>query len=133
MTLRGKDASRGKIGGRLPVSLFSARSVVASRMFARENRETGGLAPIFLPCDTICRMPRSSLADYIEDFRRYGRDIAFVDRKGYRSIRWTYPRVAETAAQVARELDRLGVQKGERAVLWGDCAEWIAAFYGCVL
>ena len=78
-------------------------------------------------------MPHASLAGYIEKFLRYGRDIAFVDRKGYRTVRWTYPQVAEAAAQVARELERLGVQKGDRAVLWGDCGEWIAAFYGCVL
>ena len=43
------------------------------------------------------------------------------------------PPVAETAAQVARELERLGVQKGDHVVLWGDCLEWIAAYYGCVL
>src|SRR5262245_57459720 len=77
-------------------------------------------------------MPRASLAEYLHDFR-YGRDIAFVDRKRYRSVRWTYPQIAETAAQVARELERLGIQKGEHAVLWGDCGEWVAAFYGCVL
>ena len=78
-------------------------------------------------------MPHASLAGYIEKFLRYGRDIALVDRKGYRTVRWTYPQVAEAAAQVARQLERLGVQKGDRAVLWGDCGEWIAAFYGCVL
>src|SRR5215471_12974184 len=78
-------------------------------------------------------MPRDSLAEYLEEFRHNDRDIAFLDRRGYRSNRWTYHQVAETAAQVARELERLGVQKGERVVLWGDCAEWVAAFYGCVL
>jgi long-chain acyl-CoA synthetase len=78
-------------------------------------------------------MLRSSLVDYVEEFRQFGRDIAFVERKGYRTIRWTYVRIAETAAQVARELERLGVNKGDRVVLWGDSAEWVAAFYGCVL
>ena len=81
----------------------------------------------------ICCMPHGSLAGYLEQFRRYGRDVAFVDRKGYRTVRWTYPQIAETAAQVARELERLGVEKGDHVVLWGDCAEWVAAFYGCVL
>ena len=89
-----------------------------------------GLAPIFM---SICRMPRASLAEYVEEFRLYGRDIAFVERKGYRTIRWTYSHLAETAWQVARELERLAVQKGDRVVLWGDCVEWVAAFYGCVL
>ena len=79
-------------------------------------------------------MPRESLAEYVEEFRRYKRDLAFVDRKGYRTVRWTYPRIAETAAQVARELERVGVQKGDRVLIWGeDCGEWVATFYGCVL
>ena len=79
------------------------------------------------------RKSRVSLAEYVKDFRGYGHDLAFVDQKGYRNIRWTYSQIAETAAQVARELEHLGVQKGDRVVLWGDCAEWVAAFYGCVL
>lgn len=79
-------------------------------------------------------MPRESLAPYVEEFRHYKRDLAFVDRKGYRTVRWTYPRIAETAAQVARELERVGVQKGDRVLIWGeDCGEWAATFYGCVL
>jgi len=79
-------------------------------------------------------MPRESLAPYVEEFRHYKRDLAFVDRKGYRTVRWTYPRIAETAAQVARELERAGVQKGDRVLIWGeDCGEWVATFYGCVL
>ena len=79
-------------------------------------------------------MRRESLASYIEDFRLYTRDVAFVDRKGYRTVRWMYPQIAETAAQVARELERLGVEKGDRVVLWGeDCGQWVAAFFGCVL
>jgi long-chain acyl-CoA synthetase len=79
-------------------------------------------------------MPRESLAEYVDALRGYGSDTAFVDRKGYRAVRWTYLKVAETAAQVASELERLGVQKGERVLLWGDdCGAWVAAFYGCVL
>src|SRR5688572_8470504 len=84
-------------------------------------------------CGSIWRMPRRSLAEFVAEFRRYGHDIAFVERRGYRTIRWTYAHVSETAARVARELERLGVQKGDRVVLWGDCLEWTAAFYGCIL
>lgn len=79
-------------------------------------------------------MTRWSLAEYVENFRRYGREIAFVQRRGYRTERWTYTRVAETASQVARELEQRGVRKGERVILWGEnCGEWTAAFFGCVL
>jgi long-chain acyl-CoA synthetase len=42
--------------------------------------------------------------------------------------------MVEKASQVARELERRNVQKGDRIIIWGaDCAEWVAAFYGCVL
>ena len=81
----------------------------------------------------IVGMPRVSLAESVAQFRGYGRDIAYLDRKGYRTIRWTYSQIAESAAQVARELERLDVKKGDRVILWGDCAEWVAAFYGCLL
>lgn len=79
-------------------------------------------------------MARRSLAEYVEGFRQYRRDMAFVHRRGYRTVRWSYAQIAERAAQVARELERRGVAKGERVILWGEnCGEWVAAFYGCVL
>ncbi|HEX5000239.1 MAG TPA: AMP-binding protein [Terriglobia bacterium] len=79
-------------------------------------------------------MARTSVAAHIQEFRRHGNDIAFVHRRGYRSVRWTYARLAETAARAARELERRGVEKGDRVVIWGeDCGEWVAAFYGCIL
>jgi len=78
-------------------------------------------------------MARESLVEYLAEFRSR-RDVAFLDRRGYRTVRWTYQQIAAMAARVARELERVGVQKGDRVVLWGDdCGEWVAAFYGCVL
>jgi long-chain acyl-CoA synthetase len=79
-------------------------------------------------------MNRQSLAEYVEDFRRYGSGTAFVHRRGYRTVRWSYREIAEAASQVARLLEQRGVQPGERVLLWGEnCGEWVAAFYGCVL
>lgn len=79
-------------------------------------------------------MTRRSLAEYVENFRGYGSEVAFVHPRGYRTIRWTYRQIAESASQVARLLAQLGLQNGERVVLWGEnCGEWVAAFYGCVL
>jgi long-chain acyl-CoA synthetase len=78
-------------------------------------------------------MVRESLVEYLTEFRSR-RDVAFLDRRGYRTVRWTYQQIAAMAARVARELERVGVEKGDRVVLWGDdCGEWVAAFYGCVL
>ena len=42
--------------------------------------------------------------------------------------------MALVARQFARELDARGIERGERVLLWGEnCAEWVAAFFGCVL
>ncbi len=79
-------------------------------------------------------MQRQSLIEYLEEFRRLGEETAYVERRGYRRLRWTYRHVAETAAQVARELEARGVGAGDRVLLWGEnSAEWVAAFYGCLL
>ncbi len=79
-------------------------------------------------------MPHQSLTEYLEYFSRYGRDVAYVHRRGYRTVRWTYRQLAQTAAQFARELEARGIQPGERVVLWGEnCAEWVAVFWGCLL
>jgi long-chain acyl-CoA synthetase len=107
-----------------------ARCFPISRAGERSEAPILFPAPIF---DTISRMPHSSIAEYVKEFRHDARDVALVDRKGYRVTRWTYLQIAYTAAQVAREFERLGIKKGDHALLWGDCAEWVAAFYGCVL
>jgi len=42
--------------------------------------------------------------------------------------------MALVARQFARELEARGIERGERVLLWGEnCAEWVAAFFGCVL
>ncbi len=79
-------------------------------------------------------MPGRTLAEYFEAFYRRGREPAYAHRRGYRVLRWSYRRVAETACRFARELDSRGIGKGDRVLLWGEnCPEWVAAFYGCLL
>ena len=77
---------------------------------------------------------RETLCSFIEDSLRRGSEIAFVQRDGLRAVHWTYAKVAQTAFQVCRELEARGVRKGDRALLWGENrAEWVAAFFGCLL
>jgi long-chain acyl-CoA synthetase len=77
---------------------------------------------------------RSTVADYLHDFRERGRACAYVQRRGYRTERWSYARVAEVASRFAHELDERKIGKGERVMLWGEnCAEWVAAFLGCAM
>lgn len=79
-------------------------------------------------------MERISLLEYIPNFLARGEETAYVQRRGYRSVRWSYRRVAETALQFARELELRGIAKGERVLLWGpNSAEWVAVFLGCAL
>lgn len=79
-------------------------------------------------------MERRSIAEYLPEFLSHGRQTAFVQRCGYRTVRWTYRQVADTAFQFARELEARGISKGERVVLWGpNSAEWVAVFLGCAL
>jgi long-chain acyl-CoA synthetase len=83
---------------------------------------------------TVDDMERESLAGLLDDFARHGRECAYVQPRGYRTERWTYRQVAELAFRFARELDSRAIGKGERVMIWGgNCAEWVAAFFGCAL
>jgi long-chain acyl-CoA synthetase len=79
-------------------------------------------------------MERRSVVEYLEGFLRRGRECAYVQRRGYRAERWSYRQVAEAAFRFARELEKRGIDKGERVLLWGpNSAEWVAVFFGCAL
>jgi long-chain acyl-CoA synthetase len=79
-------------------------------------------------------MERNSLIDYLDISRHRGSECAYVHRRGYRTERWNYRQIAETAFQFARELEALHIGTGDHVVLWGEnCAEWVIAFFGCAL
>jgi len=79
-------------------------------------------------------MDRSSLLDYFDDFARHRTDCAYVYPRGYRRERWSYRQVAEAAYQFARELQERQIAKSDAVILWSqNCAEWVAAFWGCAL
>jgi len=78
-------------------------------------------------------MPKT-LADYPQLHLARGSEIAYVHRRGFRTLRWTYGQLAELAFRFARELEARSIGKGDRVLLWGDnCAEWVGAFFGCML
>lgn len=79
-------------------------------------------------------MARESLIQFIEEYERRGKEIAIAHRRGYRMERWSYARVAGAARNCAVMLGEHRVNRGEHVLLWGEnCAEWVAAFFGCVL
>src|ERR1700676_4734652 len=79
-------------------------------------------------------MPRANLISLFAEFARYSREVAVVQRCGYRREAWTYRRFAGVAFACERELQERGVRTGDRVLLWGpNSAEWAAAFWGCLL
>src|SRR5215469_6816912 len=77
---------------------------------------------------------RSSVAGFLGEFHRHAGECAYIQKKGYRLERWSYGRVVSTAVEFARRLESLGIGRGDRILLWGEnCAEWVAAFFGCAL
>ncbi len=77
---------------------------------------------------------REHLATLLEDFRRHQREIAVVRHQGIRRRVTTYGELAHHAGRFATLLAQRGIGPGDRVVLWAvNSAEWIAAFYGCIL
>jgi len=79
-------------------------------------------------------MQRRSLIEYLQNFYRHGADTAYAQRLGYRMARWSYHEVAEAASQFAWALEAKNIGQGDCVALWGEnSAEWVVAFWGCLL
>lgn len=77
---------------------------------------------------------REHLATFVEDFQRHGKQIAIVSYPGNRRVATAYVELARMAGRFSRSLAERGIAPGERVLLWGaNSAEWVAAFFGCVL
>ena len=77
---------------------------------------------------------REHLATLVDDFRRYGAEIAVVRYQGNRRRVTTYGQIAQLAGRFAALLIQRGIGPGDRVLLWAEnSAEWIAAFHGCLL
>ena len=79
-------------------------------------------------------MESASVSRFLDNFLAHGSECAYVQRRGYRSERWSYAQVACAAFQCARELESRDLRKGDRVMIWGaNSAEWVAVFFGCAL
>jgi len=76
-----------------------------------------------------------SLADFfLEHFKKHAQECAYRQKRGYRTASFTYGEVLKLALGFAGELEARGIAKGDRIMVWGEnCAEWVAAFFGCAL
>jgi len=76
---------------------------------------------------------RSSLATFVDDFRRHGDAPAIVAHRGNRRLISTWIQIANLADRFAAELLRREIPMGERVVICGQNGlEWMGAFFGCV-
>ena len=79
-------------------------------------------------------MARANILEYLDNFQRHAREVAYVHRRGYRTQRWTYGDVLAAANRFANLLQSRNIQKGDKVLIWGEnCAEWVSAFFGCLL
>jgi long-chain acyl-CoA synthetase len=77
---------------------------------------------------------RDHLATLLDDFRRYDREVAVVRYQGNRRKVTTYGELARLSGRFAALLAQRDIGPGDRVLLWaGNGAEWMAAFYGCML
>jgi len=77
---------------------------------------------------------REHLATLLDDFEKHENDIAIVRYHGVRRRETSYGDLAHLARRFAAQLEDRGVGPGDRVLLWAENgAEWVAAFYGCML
>ena len=77
---------------------------------------------------------RPHLATLLDDFRRFGDETAIVRYVGVRRRVTSYGEIARLAGRFAALLTERNIAPGDRVVLWAENgAEWVAAFYGCML
>ena len=81
---------------------------------------------------------RAHLATLLDDFRRPGskfaRETAVVHYRGNRRHATSYGQLAALAGRFAAYLAAEDIGAGDRVLLWAEnSAEWMAAFYGCML
>ncbi len=79
-------------------------------------------------------MAESLAQFFLQTFQAHRSELAYRQRRGYRSESFTYGEVLDLAHGFAAEFQRQGITKGDRIMLWGEnCAEWVAAFFGSAL
>jgi long-chain acyl-CoA synthetase len=79
-------------------------------------------------------MTESLAQFFVEHFEVHRKELAYRQRAGYRWESFTYGEIMKMALAFAGEIRVRGIQKGDRVMLWGEnSAEWVAAFFGCVV
>jgi long-chain acyl-CoA synthetase len=79
-------------------------------------------------------MARRNLLTLLDEFRRFGKDIAVVETRGYRRQKLTYAELAATALFWSHALGSRGIGPGDGVLLWGpNSSQWVACFWAVLL
>jgi long-chain acyl-CoA synthetase len=77
---------------------------------------------------------RQTLLSYLDDYARRGNATVISHHHGFRTLHWSYERLAQEARRFARELQARGIRYGDRVLLCGENSpEWATTFWGCCL
>jgi long-chain acyl-CoA synthetase len=83
---------------------------------------------------SFVNMARQNLLSLFDGFLQAGKDIAVVERRGYRRHANTYAEIAASASFRCHGLAAHGIVPGDRVMLWGpNSADWIACFWAILL
>lgn len=84
--------------------------------------------------DGASAMAESLAQFFLQHFQTHAHERAYRQRRGYRTDSFTYGQILGMALAFSRQLHSRGIAKGDRVMLWGEnSAQWVAAFFGCVL
>src|SRR5208337_3908199 len=74
-----------------------------------------------------------TLLEVLAEIHRLDRGEALRFFSGFRTWRLTYAELYRNIGVFAGYLDRAGLRKGDRAIIWAENRpEWVSAFWGCV-
>jgi len=74
-----------------------------------------------------------TLLEVLAEIRRLDRAEALRFFNGFRTWRLTYRELYRDIEAFAGYLDRAGIRKGDRVIIWAENRpEWLSAFWGCV-
>ncbi|HUL14783.1 MAG TPA: AMP-binding protein [Terriglobales bacterium] len=86
------------------------------------------------PANRPAPMTRRNLISLFDESTRFGRDVAVVEKRGYRRHSVTYAELMAWALFWSHGLAGRGIGPGDRVLLWGaNSANWIACFWAILL
>ncbi|MBI4150267.1 AMP-binding protein, partial [Candidatus Woesearchaeota archaeon] len=79
-------------------------------------------------------MAEKTVASIVHRFPERGKSIALIQKTDFRTFRYTYADIHRMACKVAHLLEKQGVKRGDKILLWGpNSVAWCVSFLGCIL